>query len=125
MVTEPETIPSEKVAIIAQQKKVFISKPVVQNLIKKAKLRSDALDYQAAIHLLERGVAISPNDPLLWQRMAQVRLKQGLLKQAQQLAMKSNVLAESNDELRVINQQIIDESKRRQTLQNLGGTVLH
>lgn len=116
-------IPDQEVVV--PQRKVFISKPVVQNLIKKAKLRSDALDYEAAIYLLERGVAISPNDPLLWQRMAEVRLKQGKLQQAQQLAMKSNVLAESDEKMRSVNWQIINESKRRETLQNLGGSVLH
>ena len=48
-------IPDQEV--IAPRRKVFISKPVVQNFIKKAKLRSDALDYEAAIYLLERGIA--------------------------------------------------------------------
>jgi len=116
----------DKMVIIRPKKKqVFISKPVVRNLLKKAQLKSNALDYESAITLLERGITISPNNPLLWQRMADVRLKQGDFQQARQLAKKSNVLVEANNDLRLINMRIIDESRRREKLQKLGGTVLH
>jgi len=125
LIPDTETKKQEAIIIRPTKKTAFISKPVVRNLLKKAKLRSDVMDYDSAIHLLERGIAISPNDPILWQNMAAVRLKQGDLAQAKQLAMKSNVLVEADEELRSINLQIIEEARRREKVQKLGGSVLH
>jgi len=120
--------PSDKDALFIsapEKKTAFISKPVVRNLLLRAKQRSDLRDYGSAIHLLERGVAISPNDPNLWQQMAIVRLSQGRLKQARQLAKKSNALVEADEKLRTTNLNIIEEATRRERVQSLGGTVLH
>ena len=125
LIPDLETKKQEPIIIKPTKKTEFISKPVVRNLLTKAKLRSEAMDYDSAIHLLERGIAISPNDPILWQNMAEVRLKQGDLAQAKQLAMKSNALVEADEELRAINLQIIEEVRRREKIQKLGGSVLH
>ena len=125
LIPDAETNIQEPNIIRPMKQTAFVSKPVVRNLLNKAKLRSDVMDYDSAIHLLERGIAISPNDPILWQNMAAVRLKQGDLAQAKQLALKSNVLVEADEELRSINLRIIDEARRREMVQKLGGSVLH
>ncbi len=125
LVPDATTKKQESIIIRPTKKTEFISKPVVRNLLKKAKIHSDVMDYDSAINLLERGIAISPNNPILWQNMAAVRLKQGDLAQAKQLAMKSNVLVEADEELRSINLQLINEASRREKVQKLGGSVLH
>lgn len=96
---------------------IFYMKPVVKKLLKKAKHKYDEKNYHATVTLLEQAIDISPNNPFVWQRLAMVRLKQERYAQAEQLAVKSNVLGEANDELRMINWQIIAEAKRAQTTQ--------
>ena len=101
-VDEIEVKPSIPVIETPEQvsKPGYEMKPVVVSLLKKAGHRMDAEDYDAAANFLERGISISPNNPVLWQELATVRLKQGDFYQAEQLAVKSNVLGEANNELR-------------------------
>jgi len=109
-----EHIPQQPVEIIEppMETQVFYTKPVVKKLLKKARLKYQEKNYHAAVSLLERAIDISPNNPFVWQQLAMVRLKQQNYAQAEQLAAKSNVLGESNDELRMKNWQIIAEAKR-------------
>jgi len=115
-VQDSETIESmpEQVETIPppMETKVFFMKPVVKKLLKKAKIRFEEKSYHAAVNLLEIAIDISPNNPFVWQQLALVRLKQQNFSQAEQLAVKSNVLGESNDELRMKNWQIIAKAKR-------------
>lgn len=103
-----ETIPPP------METQVFYMKPIVKKLLKKASKTYDEKNYHATVRLLERAIDISPNNPYAWQRLAMVRLKQHKYFQAEQLAVKSNVLGEANDALRMTNWQIIAEAKRAQ-----------
>ena len=109
-------IEGEKIAIIPPpvETQVFYMKPVVKKLLIKAKLKFDEKDFHSAVSLLEQAIDISPNNPYSWQQLALVRLEQQNYSQAEQLAVKSNVLGESNDELRMKNWQIIAKAKRAQ-----------
>lgn len=60
---------------------------------------------------LERALRIEPLNPVLWQELARVRLDQGLYRQAENLAHKSNSLAEGNRRLRRNNWTIIGEAR--------------
>lgn len=69
--------------------------------------RSGRLDAAAAG--LERALRIAPGDPVIWNRLAEVRLQQRQLDQAESLAAKSNSLAGSNRRLLARNWQLIAE----------------
>jgi predicted Zn-dependent protease len=69
------------------------------------------LDGAAAV--LERGIRIQPGNPLLWQRLARVRLEQGQPQLAEELAKKSNVFAAGNVVLVRENWALIAEARRR------------
>lgn len=71
---------------------------------------SGELDRAAAV--LERALRIAPDDPLLWHRLASVRLRQGRVDQAEQLARKSNLLASSDPALQARNWQLIADARR-------------
>jgi len=109
-----DNIPQEPVAIIKPpvETQVFYTKPVVKKLLRRAQMKFNQKDYHSTVNLLEQAIDISPNNPVVWQRLALVRLKQRNYMQAEQLAIKSNVLGEANDELRMKNWQIIAEAKR-------------
>lgn len=111
-----DDIPDKRIIVILPpvETQVFYMKPVVKKLLRKAKVRFDEKNYHATINLLEMAIDISPNNPFTWQRLALVRLKQQNYLQAEQLAAKSNVLGEENNELRMKNWQIIAEAKRGQ-----------
>ena len=88
------------------------SKPVA-TLLAKAETEFHAGQLERSAALLERGIRISPRDPLLWQRLAQVRLHQGNAEQAETLAFKSNSLSNALDSaLLRKNWEIIAEARR-------------
>lgn len=60
---------------------------------------------------LERALRIEPRNPVLWQRLAQLRLEQGDYRQAENLAAKSNALALDERRLRADNWQIIGQAR--------------
>lgn len=62
---------------------------------------------------LERALRIEPLNPVLWQELAHVRLEQGLYRQAENLAFKSNSLAEGNRRLRKTNWTIIGVARAK------------
>jgi Tfp pilus assembly protein PilF len=59
---------------------------------------------------LERALRIEPRNPRLWHELAKVRLRQGDVAQAANLAVRSNSLAGSDSALRAANQSIIEQS---------------
>lgn len=69
------------------------SAPAVLALLDRADQQYAARDLDAAAGSLERALRIEPRNPRLWHRLAAVRLDQGQLDQAIQLAAKSNSLA--------------------------------
>ena len=56
---------------------------------------------------LERALRIEPKNPLLWQRLGLLRLKQGQWQQSIALAQKSNSLARNNKRMQLDNWKII------------------
>ncbi len=100
------------VVIPAPQNKKYISTPVVDDLLAKSQGKFETHELPAAANFIERGINITPNNPLLWQRLALIRFEQGNYQQAKQLALKSNILVEGNVELRRANEKIIRRSNQ-------------
>lgn len=82
-------------------------------LAKRADAEMRGNDLMAAAATLERALRIEPSNAGLWSRLAEVRLRQGDLSQAEQLALKSNGLAGGNAALRARNEQIIARARGR------------
>jgi hypothetical protein len=72
-------------------------------------VRTGNLDHAAAI--LERALRLEPHNPLLWHRLATLRLQQGQFAQAASLAAKSNALAGNNRQLQASNWDTIAQAK--------------
>lgn len=71
-------------------------------------------DLNAASSSLERALRIEPNNPVLWNRLARVRLEQKQYEQATQMAKRSNSFAAADDAgLRRDNQDIINAATQR------------
>jgi len=100
------------IAIPPPPREKYKTSPIVQRFLTKSKDKFDAKEFEAAANYIERGINISPNDPMLWQRLAVIRLEQGDFKQAKQLATKSNILVETDLELRAVNESIIKRANR-------------
>ena len=94
--------------------KTYVHNAAVKRLISRAQEFTKQQHYDAALRELERGLAIAPNNPYLWQNLALVRLKQGRYAQAEQLATKSNALSQDDEELKAINADIISEARSAQ-----------
>jgi len=92
-------------------------KPVIVRLLHRSKVKLKAAKFDEAANLIERAINISPKNPVLWQRLATVRLAQGDYFQAEQLATKSNVLAEADMDLRLRNWEIIGKAKEHMRTQ--------
>jgi Tetratricopeptide repeat len=72
-------------------------------------VRTGNLDHAAAI--LERALRLEAHNPLLWHRLATLRLQQGQFAQAASLAAKSNALAGNNRQLQASNWDTIAQAK--------------
>ena len=70
-------------------------------------------DYAGAAATLERSLRIAPREAYLWNRLARVRMEQGLAAQAGQLAARSNDYAGGQSTVKNDNWRIIAESTRR------------
>ncbi|MGH8613397.1 MAG: tetratricopeptide repeat protein [Gammaproteobacteria bacterium] len=73
--------------------------------------RAGNLDNAAAV--IERALRLEPQNPLLWHRLATVRLQQRQFAQAASLAAKSNTLAGSNRQLQISNWDTIAQAKEQ------------
>jgi cytochrome c-type biogenesis protein CcmH/NrfG len=82
-------------------------------LLKKAHDQAAAGRMEASGANLERALRIEPQNPVLWQELARVRLAQGQYRQAEHLAAKSNALAGDNRYLQRDNWRIIGEGRNR------------
>lgn len=80
----------------------------------QAERQRQAGDYAGAAATLERALRLQPQDARLWNRLARVRMEQGLHSQAANLAARSNALAGDQADLKRDNWSII-ASARRQT----------
>jgi predicted negative regulator of RcsB-dependent stress response len=95
----PPTQPSDNTAVMA--------------LLNNAKNQSAVGRMDEASANLERALRIEPRNPVLWHELARVRLEQGLYRQAENMAAKSNVLARANRYLQAENWRIIGEARSR------------
>lgn len=117
--SQPGTRGEEPVIILPRpEKKAYVDNAAVRHIIQKAKILTEQQRFGSAMQELERGVTIAPNNPLVWQSIALVRLYQGRFAQANQMARKSNALSQGNKDIMAINQQIIASAKREQ-VQNM------
>ncbi len=66
-----------------------------------------------AVGKLEKAIRMAPEDPVLWSRLAELRLQQRDFAVAENLASKSNALAGNQRLLRYRNWVIIAEARRR------------
>lgn len=66
-----------------------------------------------AIEALERALRVAPEDPVLWSRLAEMRLRQEEFAVAENLAAKSNALAGDRRLLRYRNWLLIAEARKR------------
>ena len=89
------------------------SNPAVVALLDGAEDNRRAGRYDLAASSLERAIRISPRDPLLWNRLAQVRLDQQKPGLAESLAKKSNLLAEGDRQLQYSNWLLIAEARKQ------------
>lgn len=87
------------------------SSPAVLALLDRADQQYAARDLDAAAASLERALRIEPRNPRLWHRLAAVRLDQGKLDQAIQLAAKSNSLAGYDRGLQARNWRLIANAR--------------
>jgi predicted Zn-dependent protease len=96
---------------MASRGQVQTSKPVATLLAKaESDLQAGHLERSAAS--LERAIRISPKNPMVWHRLAEVHLKQSNLRQAEAMAFKSNSLIDRETPLARDNWQIIAEARR-------------
>ncbi|MDH5693505.1 MAG: tetratricopeptide repeat protein [Gammaproteobacteria bacterium] len=85
---------------------------VVSTLVQDAEFYVRHGELGKATATLERGLRISPNDPVLWHHLARIKLMEKNYSQAEQFAMKSNRLLKHKDfALREKNDSIIDQAK--------------
>jgi tetratricopeptide (TPR) repeat protein len=70
-------------------------------------------ELKQAVRALERAVELAPEDAVLWSRLAEVRLRQRKFAVAENLAAKSNTLAEDQRLLRYRNWVLIGEARKR------------
>ncbi|MGQ9831985.1 MAG: tetratricopeptide repeat protein, partial [Thermochromatium sp.] len=87
--------------------------PAAAKLVAQAEQQRQAGDFAAAAALLERSLRIAPREAYLWNRLARVRLEQGQVAQAGNLAARANDLAGNQEDIKRDNWRIIAESRRR------------
>lgn len=87
--------------------------PAVLALLQEAEASSAGGQLDNAAAILERAIRIQPRNPLPWQQLAEVRLRQHQPVLAEDLAKKSNVLAKGNATLTRKNWSIIAEARRQ------------
>ncbi|RRQ20640.1 tetratricopeptide repeat protein [Thiohalobacter thiocyanaticus] len=102
------------VVVIPLERSSSGASPAVASLLGQAEAASRERDWSAAAVSLERGLRIEPRNPVLWNRLAEVRLQQGQYRQAEQLAAKSSSLAGDDSLLQARNWRLIARARRHQ-----------
>ncbi len=85
----------------------------VAGLLREAEASSASGRLDSAASTLERAIRIQPRSPVLWQKLAEVRLQQHQPGLAEDLAKKSNLLAKGNGDLIRKNWSIIAQARRQ------------
>src|SRR5262252_2910517 len=84
----------------------------VAGLMESARNDAAAGKLVQAAASLERALRIEPRNPRLWHELARVRMRQGDMAQAANLAARSNSFAGNDAALRSANQNIIEQARR-------------
>lgn len=91
--------------------KHMIGNPAVKDLWDQSEAARKAGDYDTAALLLERALRITPDDAVMWSRLAEIQLSQGNSQQAENLAAKSNAMTVDNTTLNYRNWLIIARAR--------------
>jgi Flp pilus assembly protein TadD len=87
--------------------------PAVSSLAQRAEQQRQAGDTGGAAATLERALRIQPQEAYLWNRLARVRLEQGMSDSAAKLATRSNALTGDEPSLKTNNWEIIATARRQ------------
>ncbi len=87
--------------------------PAVASLAQRAEQQRQSGDSGAAAATLERALRIQPQEAYLWNRLARVRLEQGMGDSAAKLATRSNALTGDQPALKTNNWEIIATARRQ------------
>ncbi|MEZ5442289.1 MAG: tetratricopeptide repeat protein [Lysobacterales bacterium] len=66
-----------------------LENPAVAQLVEQAEQQRLAGQLDSASSVLERALRVEPDNPRLWQRLAEIRLEQGAYLEAEEMAMRS------------------------------------
>ncbi len=88
--------------------------PAIVTLLNQAGQQARDGETQRAAATLERALEIEPENAWLWHRLAALRLEQGRLDEALNLAVRSNHLDPNNAQLVADNWRLIAEARSRQ-----------
>jgi len=80
-------------------------------LVDSAHTDMDAGQTDNAAAKIERALRIEPQNPMLWQELARLRLQQGQYQQAEGLAARANGWSGDDKQLRVENWRIIGQAR--------------
>jgi len=86
--------------------------PAVVALLDNADRQAGSGNLDSAAAALERALRIEPRNASLWQRLADIRLRQKQADQAESLALKSNTLAVGDNATQAGNWRIIAKARR-------------
>lgn len=86
--------------------------PAVVALLDNADRQAGSGNLDSAAAALERALRIEPRNAGLWQRLADIRLRQNQADQAESLALKSNTLAVGDSATQAGNWRIIAKARR-------------
>jgi tetratricopeptide (TPR) repeat protein len=99
---------------ILDSKQYVQGMPAVLTLLDRAENEKQSGKITLAAATLERAIRLEPKNPLLWSRLAEIRLLEKDWHQAYVLANKSNSLAQTMGGLQRQNWQIIERAKSAQ-----------
>ncbi|MBK1703279.1 tetratricopeptide repeat protein [Halochromatium glycolicum] len=108
--------PAPEVASAAPQQSALAPTdmpPAVSALAQRAEQQRQSGDSGGAAATLERALRIQPQEAYLWNRLARVRLEQGMSDSAAKLATRSNALTGDQPALKSNNWEIIATAKRQ------------
>jgi len=103
-----EVIEQEKIPLKVQKHSAVIDK-----LLADAEKSIQQDKSFEAVAILERALRIAPRNPLVFYKLATVRLGQGRFKLAENLAKKSELLAEGNARLKKKNWLLIADARKQ------------
>jgi len=110
VIQDPVILKQEEVAIRPQSAQ---SSNVVVALLSDADMSYQQGNYDESVVIIERALRIEPRNPLLLYKLAVIRLQQGQPDLAENLAKKSELLAEGNAQLKKKNWLLIAKAREQ------------